>query len=107
MKRGPLKRLGKCATSWHRARARIVPRLVAQGIRGCEFRFEGCWGDASGGLAHAVKRRFISRTAEAGAPEHLETVAVACIPCHRRLDEQMSHELMREAVMAVIARRVE
>ena len=56
-------------------------------------------------MAHAVKRRFIQRNAEPGSPEHIETIALACLHCHRKLDEQMSAAMMLEQVMAAIARR--
>jgi len=105
MKRSRLNPIGKRGRAWIAARERIIPLLLARGIFGCEFRYFNCSGDARGGLAHAVKRRKLRSCAATGSPWHIETVARACRNCHRRLDEQMSHDEMREAVMGAIENR--
>lgn len=77
---------GKRTKEWQHMREQLKPRFEAAGITRCEFRYEGCWRDNGLSFAHTKKRRNL-RDGE------LEVVALACIPCHNRL------ELLEEAVM--------
>lgn len=111
MKRSPLKRgakrlgTGRRMTAWKNARRRVKLELLAVGITVCEIGFEGCTRDDSGGLAHSIKRRHLLRDAEPGSPEHIETVVVSCLNCHRTLDEKLPACEMKRIVMGAIARR--
>ena len=105
LRRSGLKPIGRRGREWDVARRRVRERLEMLGVRGCEFGFAQCTGKYQTSLAHAVNRRFLSRDAEPGTPQHIETVAVACCSCHRRLDEDMSHAMMLEMVMNAIERR--
>lgn len=65
----------------------------------CEFRFTGClvtWGLTP---AHSMKRRFIQ------TEEQYREMAVACLNCHRILDEKMTHKEMKQAVLDAIRSR--
>lgn len=97
-KRASLRLVGKKGREWVTARAWLRRHFNYAGITRCEFRFQGCWGDASGGFAHCKKRRKL----EEGEIWH---VGVACFKCHQRLDEVMSHDEMHMAVHAVIDKR--
>lgn len=65
----------------------------------CEFRFEGCTVTYMLTPAHSMKRRFIQTEAQ------YREIAIACLNCHRILDERMSHDEMRTAVKDAIQRR--
>jgi hypothetical protein len=70
------------------------------GIERCECRYEGCKGIPDT-WAHGRKRRELLEG-------ELEKFAVAaCTVCHRRLDEDMSHEEMAAEVARLIALRPE
>ena len=98
--------LGPKTSTWEAVRKELKVEFAQKGIELCEFRYEGCWHSQALSFAHAVKRVDLDPDAPLGAPENIRTVALACIPvCHRRLDEEFTHEQMREAVMAAIARR--
>lgn len=49
--------------------------------------------------AHSRKQRFIQ------TKEQYFEIAIACIPCHKILDEKMTHEEMYQAVLNAITRR--
>lgn len=102
LKRSPLTR---SPTSRDRTRAQLKPSFAHRGITSCEIQFAGCWGSRALGFAHAVKRRFLEADAPDGDPKNVRTVALACGPCHRILDEVMTHEGMERAVMEAIGRR--
>lgn len=102
----PMKQIGKRGRAWNAARAKVKAGCVLAGITRCEFGYEHCVSDDQLWFAHACKRRELSRKAERGTPEHIETAAVACWPCHRKLDEEMTHSQMRKAVMTAIAKRI-
>jgi len=101
-----MKRVGKKTAEWESVRRELVVEFSQKRIEQCEFRYEGCWQTQALSFAHAVKRVDLDPDAPLGAPENIRTVALACIPvCHKRLDEEFSHEQMKNAVMAAIARR--
>ncbi len=105
-KRKRINPLGPKTSTWEAVRKELKVEFAQKGIELCEFRYEGCWHSQALSFAHAVKRVDLDPDAPLGAPENIRTVALACIPvCHRRLDEEFTHEQMREAVMAAIARR--
>lgn len=89
---------GKRTKEWQQTRERLKPRFEAVGITKCEFRFEGCWRDNGLTFAHIRKRRNL-------LPGELEKVALACIPCHDKL-ELMPEPVMCQTVCDVIARRI-
>lgn len=95
----PMKKVGARTKNWLRVRRVVMAELKAKAINSCEFGFEGCTPFSSATLAHSRKRRFCKTDAD------LAEVAVACIPCHRVLDEQMSHEEMYQTVRRVIENR--
>lgn len=99
IKRG--RRLRTKETEWDRVRATLKPRFEAAGITRCER----CGSGFCLSFAHSVKRRFLQKDAELGAPEHIETVILACQVCHDELDLKMSHTEMRETVMRTISQR--
>jgi hypothetical protein len=90
-------RIGPKTREWQRVRAQLKPRFKRAGITRCEFRFEGCWRDNSLGFAHPRKRRNLR-------PGELEVVALACGPCHDKL-ELMPEPVMYLAVTSVITKR--
>jgi hypothetical protein len=99
LKRGN-KRLGpgKKTKAWDKARAALKVDHVAMGITTCEFQYPGCWHDEALSFAHSRKRD--------DPLFDINEVAIACTPvCHHKLDVEMSHEEMYDAVMSVIARR--
>ena len=65
----------------------------------CEFRYEGCTGGFMLTPAHSMKRRFIQTESD------YREIGIACINCHRILDEKMTHETMRAEVLRVIRLR--
>ena len=67
-------------------------------ITRCEFRYSGCWRNSGLSFAHVKKRRNL-------ADGELEVVALACIPCHNKL-ELMKEAEMEKCVRYVIAQRV-
>lgn len=81
---------------WHRE---LADYWKANPITYCEIRFDGCFGTYGLAPAHSRKRREIENK-----EQYFEVVA-ACLFCHRRLDEQMSHEDMEKTVKEVIAKR--
>jgi hypothetical protein len=91
-------RAGKKTKEWQRVRERLKPRFEAVGIIRCEFRYQGCWHNNALSFAHMRKRRNL-------APNELKIVALACIPCHDKL-ELMPESLMAQTVSDVIQRRV-
>ncbi len=99
LKRGKrLRPVGKKGKTWIDVRKQISQRFEWAGITICEFRFKGCYYDASGGFAHCRKRRKL----EEGEIWH---VGISCLHCHTILDEKMSHEEMHTAVHEVIEKR--
>lgn len=101
-----MNRLGHRSLRWKEARIRLKETFRNQlKITACEFRLRGCWRTTGLSFAHAVKRRFLREDAPLGSPEHIETVALACLNCHTQLDEHMSHAQMRDAVMDAIRKR--
>lgn len=91
-------RAGKHTREWQLVREQLKPRFEAVGLTRCEFRYEGCWRDNGLSFAHIRKRRNL----QAG---ELEKVALACIPCHNKL-ELMPEPLMTQTVCDVIGRRI-
>lgn len=81
---------------WHRE---LAKHWQTRPIETCEVRFKGCFGTYGLAPAHSRKRRRIE-TKE----QYFEVVA-ACNFCHRRLDEQMSHEEMELKVKETINHR--
>lgn len=79
-------------------REQLKPRFEAVGITRCEFRYDGCWRDNGLSFAHTKKRRNL-RDGE------LEIVALACIPCHNKI-ELLKEEVMTKVVLEVIAQRI-
>ena len=65
------------------------------GITTCEVRLKGCWNNYALGFAHAKKSRHL-------AVSEFSIVILACNPCHRILDEDMTEEEMQEFVEFVI-----
>lgn len=97
MKRTPMRRIGKKSKTWIDIRKDIKKRFGWAGITVCEFRFEGCWFNEALGFAHCRKRRKLT-------DEEMYHVALACNPCHDKL-ELMSPEEMHDAVHEKITRR--
>lgn len=96
--RKSMNRIGKKGRHWREIRTNVViPAL--NGINYCEFGFPGCLKGIMLTLAHSRKRRKIEND------EQLAECAVACVPCHRWLDEKLSHEQMEAFVKKAIARR--
>ncbi len=94
-----LRRAGKKVKAWETERRRLKKRFQAKGITVCEFGFlvHDCAVDNFLSFAHSTKR---------SDPEFdIQEVAVACIPAHQILDEQMSHAEMKKAVLKAINRR--
>jgi hypothetical protein len=95
---GRMRAVGKKGQLWINVRKQIKQRFEWAGITICEFRFQGCYYDASGGFAHCRKRRNLLE----GEIWH---VGLACLHCHTCLDEKMSHEDMHNEVHKVIEKR--
>jgi len=89
---------GKRTKEWQHMREQLKPRFEAVHITRCEFNFQGCWKDNALGFAHIKKRRNL-------APNELSVVALACNPCHDKL-ELMPEPLMTVTVMGAIKRRI-
>jgi len=89
---------GKRTREWQRVREQLKPRFEAAGITRCEFRYQGCWRDNALSFAHMRKRRNLM-------PNELKVVALACIPCHDKL-ELMPEPLMAQTVADVIRQRI-
>ena len=105
LKRGvSLRRMGKKGREWNKAWRAEKPRIAKAGIAHCEIGFKGCWKAEALTPAHAVKRRRLSRFAEPGTPEHIASVCIACVPCHRILDS-LPPQIMSDLVMQAIRRR--
>lgn len=68
-------------------------------IEYCEVRLEGCFGTFGLAPAHSRKRREIE------TKDQFFEVVAACLNCHRKLDEQMSHEEMEATVKQIITSR--
>jgi hypothetical protein len=91
-------RPGPKTKAWDKARAALKVDHVAMGITTCEFQYPGCWHDDALSFAHSRKR--------SDPLFDINEVAVACTPvCHHKLDVEMSHAEMLEAVKGVIWRR--
>jgi hypothetical protein len=97
--------IGRRGREWDSARRRVKAEFALAGITRCEFGYDGCYGRNALTFAHAVKRRYLLADAEPGSPWHIETVALACLRCHTRLDVIMNHGEMLTAVMLAIERR--
>ena len=96
--RTQLRAIGKKGAAWIAVRKQLKQRFEWAGITICEFRFAGCYYDASGGFAHCKKRRKLLE----GEIWH---VGLACLSCHTRLDEKMTHEEMEIEVHKIIDKR--
>lgn len=90
-------------TEWDTVRAKLKIRFERIGITYCEK----CGGKFALGFAHAVKRRKLSKFAQIGAPDHIETVTLLCNPCHDGIELGKSPEHMLQAVMSIIHARKE
>jgi hypothetical protein len=89
---------GKKVNAWANVRKSLKVEFEAMGITTCEFQYPGCWHDEALSFAHSRKRD--------DPLFDINEVAVACMPvCHHKLDVEMSHDEMLDAVKAVIARR--
>jgi hypothetical protein len=86
---------GPKTRAWEQAWKQLKRELEAAGITSCEFLFRGCTRTMFLTPAHSRKRREIENE------EQLREVAVACVNCHRKLDEEMSHEEMWRHVTRV------
>lgn len=95
---------GKKTRTWAKVRAELARRFLARGITSCELQLEGCWRDDALGFAHAVKRRKIEADAMPGTPYSIETVILACVVCHNRI-EVLEPAEMRDAVMSTLNKR--
>jgi len=91
-------RAGKHTKEWQQAREELKQEFGAVRITRCEFNFEGCWRDNALGFAHIKKRRNL-------LPNELKKVALACNPCHDKL-ELMPEPLMTVTVLDAIKRRI-
>lgn len=83
--------------AWHRE---LMAEWQSKGINSCEFRYDGCMQTFGQALAHSRKRRFITSKSE------YWEVGLACIQCHKQLDERMSHEEMESEVKRIIEERI-
>jgi hypothetical protein len=98
VKRTPLRRAGVKTRAWETTRRKLKPRFERAGITSCEFGFEGCWRRNGLSFAHGDKRRYLDQG-------ELEVAALACIPCHNKL-ELMPRDKMRFEVACAIAKRI-
>jgi hypothetical protein len=80
---------------WHKE----LKKIWQSGPQVCEFRYEGCTVGFMLTPAHSRKRRHIQ------TKEDYFEIAIACLNCHRILDEKMNHETMRAEVLRAIANR--
>jgi hypothetical protein len=95
----PLNRVGKKGRANAKANRERRPKFEAMGVTRCEVNFEGCTGGYDVTWAHGRKRRKL-------LPGELEDfVCVACTRCHRRLDEEMTHEEMADKVREIVNNR--
>jgi hypothetical protein len=75
-------------------------RFAAMGLLSvCEAQLPGCWPNGRLTWAHGKKDRHLTMD------ERKNLVIRCCTVCHRKLDEQFSHEEMLAFVQSVIARR--
>lgn len=95
-----LNKPGKKQKEWDKARAKIKLDFIKKGITSCEV----CHSTFNLSFAHAVKRRFISKTATVGSAYHLETVALLC-HTHHDMYENLPHEAMMNKIMVIIQNR--
>lgn len=102
-RRATLATIGKKGREWAHVRGELKRMLTTLGIDRCEFRFKDCTDRENLSLAHSMKRRFLGKGEE--RERLIREVGVACLNCHRELDERMTHEQMATAVRGVIARR--
>jgi len=102
LKRGKrLTAVGKSSRAAERTRwaTELKMWFATLGIDNCELRFTGCVGRLGLALAHSKKRRFIYDR------ETFFEVIAACVKCHERLDNDMSHEDMELTVKRIIENR--
>jgi hypothetical protein len=98
--------LGTRGRVWKETRKGLKADFLAAGITTCELRVsQYCTPDSNLGFAHARKRSRLSKYAEPGQPDHIGTVILACNFCHDRIEIGVSHAMMEQIVMAVIADR--
>lgn len=98
LKRGTkLRMVGNNSKSkdWRRAWPKLKKKLERAGVTRCEE----CSGDYFLTPAHSLKRRHITNETE------LNEVALLCRECHRKCDEEMSHEDMARHIRDIITRR--
>jgi hypothetical protein len=97
----PLRRTGKKGRANARANRLLKRECERLQIDRCEFGFKDCRVDNGLTHAHVAKRRKLQ-------PGELETkAALACLVCHRVLDEEMTHAEMRTAVEGALRQRAE
>jgi len=89
--------IGRKMEAWERVKAELKPRFEAAGITQCEFGYKDCWRDNGLSFAHVDKRLNL----EEG---ELYKVALACAPCHNKL-EHLPRMVMRRRVLEAIAKR--
>ena len=83
---------------WNSTRKTLKKEFEYKGITTCELRYEGCWINNALSYAHSKKRRFIC------TEDDLREVALACVPCHQKI-ERLPHDEMERIVREVIERR--
>lgn len=94
-----IKQSGKKTEQWREVRNDIRTKMLGMGIVRCELQWEGCLNNFTLGLAHSLRRRFITTN------EELEEVILACVNCHEKLDYDHSKEETYEIVKKVIEGR--
>src|SRR6266849_2016456 len=100
LKRGEWKCAGKKARLRERINRPNRIRFAEMGLLGiCEANLPGCWPNGRLTWAHGKKDRFLTME------ERKYLVIRACTVCHRKMDEEMSHEEMLKFVQDVIAKR--
>ena len=92
----------KKKTEWDKVRAKLKPRFEKAGIICCELRYKGCARDNFLGFAHGVKRRYLSKFAEIGSVDHIETVILSCNLCHDVIEGASD---MSSIVLEIIQKR--
>lgn len=90
-------RAGKRTREWQAMREKLKVVFEAAGITRCEFNYDGCWHDNGLTFAHIRKRRNLHEG-------ELEKVALACMPCHNKL-ELLPEGLMTRQVLVAIESR--
>ena len=83
---------------WEVTRLKLKRKFSEMGIEWCELGYKGCWHTNALSFAHSMKRRKIQ------TQEELEEVVLACIPCHKILEEKPAPKMLEEVREKIRAR---